>query len=1136
MRAGSIGILGCVLASLAISAGNNAAISNDLSSTVSKQQSPNKDEISRDGISTETSESEVTTSSPEYSRSAAYAVASSDGSGSSQAVAQATATSGGDNTLNPGMGGRYPQYPQYPQPKGLGYDPSQLVNYNPQTLTSGPILHNAQARPNTPGGMNPYSLPLNWNTKYPGAGPNLYPNTGFNFAPQVSNAQAQAFGTSSSAQAQAQANVLQQAYPTTLQQNYPWDNAYNNMSPGYVSVQPQDVPDSPAQTVGQGYYQYGQAYPPQPVLHNPVYTGPVSGFPDYGSAQIQPNALSVRRNTESMQALLNEGPYLTTRRYEPAQNEAKQSYLAYPRSAQNVRSNMRAFGPIYQNVGYNAGSIEAQSDLPIYKNLPIYAPGINVVTQSSSLPENFGYTTSPANAFSRIVPEEEVIYPDEIPGAENSVVCGRIGELHHLWMASYQCLVCVCAEDRGQLRPACARCADCRTPDSLRPESTQTISPLIVETQSSSESPASCNPLPVNKEFQNPLNPCQVCVCQQTSRHDVKITCQESPQCVIPANVPTIPPMPVPSEPVSLPLCNKMPQNVLFPHPTESCKLCKCFVQRSPPEMAEPHVLCQPNPDCLHPDKPSHPSGPYAFPIDEVIPQDPSKPDTLPYAVTGYPTSSEAYPSPESITDHYALSSLTIPSSSPSSLETVPWPPYKRGPLPGPPPHDSCRPFPPNTPFDHPWDECQVCVCSEAAGQNHVSVEVSCYTKPSCCIEIPTIGPAKQVIVPTSIPAAASGNSPQLHILDKMCEFKSFGVEFRSEADRCRICSCELIGAYVAPVCRRAPLPECTNRPASIFNGQVIYIEPRCRHQLPYQPFAVGCNHCTCQSIFNYVVAKCTSNPLCHSANIEGKTSANTQANTQTQFLSYSGGLVSAPLQPTRPMPYSSLQTASGLGAGYANVNSYQKERLYSSNPASAQTGAFSQNNNFYTNGLDGYKGYQSRNEEALAMATASSSGLYQPSMINSYPTENIYSLGNFGNRADLLTQSKNSIFFPNINTYKYTPPNTAHPSVMQVLPTQDVYPSMYSRPGYNPSPPHMGGNWDTFKSNANLNTQSSNAMASASASASASALAGSSGGGGGRGSQCQYEGDMYHQRCQACFCRSHGNGHLYAVCLGDPC
>lgn len=179
--------------------------------------------------------------------------------------------------------------------------------------------------------------------------------------------------------------------------------------------------------------------------------------------------------------------------------------------------------------------------------------------------------------------------------------------------------------------------------------------------------------------------------------------------------------------------------------------------------------------------------------------------------------------------------------------------------------------------------------------------------------------------------------------------------------------------------------------------------------------------------------------------------------------------MVSAPLQPTRPLSYSPQQTASGLG-GYANANSYQKEQIYSSNPASAQAGGLSQNTNFYTNGLGGYNAYQSQKDaEALAMATATNSGLYQPSVVNSYPTGNIYSLGNSGNRADLLAQSKNTIYFPNSNTYQYTPLNTAHPNVMQVLPTPDVYPSTYSRPGYNPTPLHMGSNWDTSKQNSNL-------------------------------------------------------------------
>lgn len=246
-------------------------------------------------------------------RSGAFAVASSDGSGSSQAVAQATASNGGDNTLTPGVGGTYTPYSQYPLPKGLGYDPSELGNYNPQALATGPMLGNTQAQQNTLGGINPYSLPSNLYANYPAAGSNLYPNPGYNFAPQVSNAQAQAFGSSSSsAQAQAQANVLQPVFPTVPLQNYPWDN----MSPGYISAQPQSVAGIPAQIgapmLGQGYYPYGQAHPPQSP-YNSVYPSPVSSFPDYGTAQVQPNAAEVqsnapsaRRNTEYMRALVNE--------------------------------------------------------------------------------------------------------------------------------------------------------------------------------------------------------------------------------------------------------------------------------------------------------------------------------------------------------------------------------------------------------------------------------------------------------------------------------------------------------------------------------------------------------------------------------------------------------------------------------------------------------------------------------------------------------------------------------------------------------------------------------------------------------------------------------------------------------------
>lgn len=78
---------------------------------------------------------------------------------------------------------------------------------------------------------------------------------------------------------------------------------------------------------------------------------------------------------------------------------------------------------------------------------------------------------------------------DCVTGVENSIVCGRDGELHHLWTAAYQCMVCVCAMERGHLRPACARCAGCRSPDPLHPEPTQTVSPLIADTQSTAEPP-----------------------------------------------------------------------------------------------------------------------------------------------------------------------------------------------------------------------------------------------------------------------------------------------------------------------------------------------------------------------------------------------------------------------------------------------------------------------------------------------------------------------------------------------------------------------------------------------------------------------------------------------------------------------
>ncbi|XP_021204226.3 uncharacterized protein LOC110385359 [Bombyx mori] len=57
------------------------------------------------------------------------------------------------------------------------------------------------------------------------------------------------------------------------------------------------------------------------------------------------------------------------------------------------------------------------------------------------------------------------------------------------------------------------------------------------------------------------------------------------------------------------------------------------------------------------------------------------------------------------------------------------------GPLPGPKPHESCHPFTPKQMFQHPWDECLMCVCTEEITVGHVTIEVNCYTKKSCCYD-----------------------------------------------------------------------------------------------------------------------------------------------------------------------------------------------------------------------------------------------------------------------------------------------------------------------------------------------------------------------------------------------------------------
>lgn len=47
-----------------------------------------------------------------------------------------------------------------------------------------------------------------------------------------------------------------------------------------------------------------------------------------------------------------------------------------------------------------------------------------------------------------------------------------------------------------------------------------------------------------------------------------------------------------------VPLCEKFPKNVLFPHPMDACKLCKCEEDMTLQGFLEPKIICMPNPEC----------------------------------------------------------------------------------------------------------------------------------------------------------------------------------------------------------------------------------------------------------------------------------------------------------------------------------------------------------------------------------------------------------------------------------------------------------------------------------------------------------------------------------------------------------
>uniref|UniRef100_A0A2A4JKY7 VWFC domain-containing protein n=1 Tax=Heliothis virescens TaxID=7102 RepID=A0A2A4JKY7_HELVI len=391
------------------------------------------------------------------------------------------------------------------------------------------------------------------------------------------------------------------------------------------------------------------------------------------------------------------------------------------------------------------------------------------------------------NAKSRVISPYEYVFPNQISGGENIVQCKKENEFHHFWSKAQDCLVCICLNDYGLLSPVCASCGGCNNPAPDLPEPIPPLPESITVQPATPEPPepskpqvppvgpeldpvptpapyplypeplaspspgpeivpepiptlptptpaASCAPLPNGEPFPNPLHPCQICVCKESSLSgspDVQIECKEDPQCT---PIPDVP-MPIP-----LPMCEKFPENVLFPHPTESCKLCKCAKSVSEAGLPEQQLTCYPHPDCIPKLEPiTEPAPPLPIPIEPQNlppvpvpapePVEPEKETSTPVQLVPLPeiVTAEPLPWPPITT----VAPITTPGPPAQSLSRRP------GPLPGPSPHESCLPYPPNQMFQHPWDECQVCMCSEAVAAGVTNVEVNCYTKPSCCIEPP---------------------------------------------------------------------------------------------------------------------------------------------------------------------------------------------------------------------------------------------------------------------------------------------------------------------------------------------------------------------------------------------------------------
>ncbi|CAH2095542.1 unnamed protein product [Euphydryas editha] len=144
-----------------------------------------------------------------------------------------------------------------------------------------------------------------------------------------------------------------------------------------------------------------------------------------------------------------------------------------------------------------------------------------------------------SGAISRVVPPNEYIIPSIIPGGESLVNCQAENEIHQVRTPDLQCLVCICIKDGWYIRSVCVSCSTCleaSLPQWIPEEPAIIPAPIIPQPPIlEPESQVSCAPLPENVPFQNPLNPCQICICEKTfnvfGQLDIQIQCKEDPLC-----------------------------------------------------------------------------------------------------------------------------------------------------------------------------------------------------------------------------------------------------------------------------------------------------------------------------------------------------------------------------------------------------------------------------------------------------------------------------------------------------------------------------------------------------------------------------------------------------------------------------